>query len=92
MQPYTAYAAQTAQVLLNAIAASDGTRASVTKNVFGMKITNGILGTFQIGDQGDIIGQQQFTIGLGNSKSGQFDTYQVVNPDPALVAKITGSG
>jgi hypothetical protein len=92
VQPYTAYAAQTAQVLLNAIAASDGTRASVTKNVFGMKITNGILGSFQIGSQGDIIGQQQFTIGLGNSKSGQFDTYQVVNPDPALVAKITGSG
>ncbi len=92
VQPYTAYAAQTAQVLLNAIAASDGTRASVTKNVFGMKITNGILGTFQIGNQGDIIGQQQFTIGLGNSKTGQFDTYQVVNPDPSLVAKITGSG
>ena len=91
VQPYTAYAAQTAQVLLNAIAASDGTRASVTKHVFGMKITNGILGSFQIGSTGDIIGQQQFTIGVGNSKSGQFDTYQVVNPDPALVAKITGS-
>jgi hypothetical protein len=57
-----------------------------------MKITNGILGSFQIGPQGDIIGQQQFTVGLGNSKSGQFDTYQVVNPDPALVAKITGGG
>jgi branched-chain amino acid transport system substrate-binding protein len=90
VQPYTAYAAQTAQVLLNAIAASDGTRASVTKNVFGMKITNGILGTFQIGPKGDIIGQQQFTIGIG--KNGQFATYDVVNPDPALVAKITSGG
>jgi branched-chain amino acid transport system substrate-binding protein len=90
VQPYAAYAAQTAQVLLNAIAASDGTRASVTKNVFGMKITNGILGTFTIGPNGDIIGQQQFTVGIGNAKSGQFDTYDVVNPDPTLVAKITG--
>jgi branched-chain amino acid transport system substrate-binding protein len=90
VQPYAAYAAQTAQVLLNAIAASDGTRASVTKNVFGMKITDGILGTFQIGPNGDIIGQQQFTVGIGNATSGQFDTYDVVNPDPALVAKITG--
>jgi branched-chain amino acid transport system substrate-binding protein len=89
VQPYTAYAAQTAQVLINAIKASDGSRASVTKNVFGMKITDGILGTFQIGDKGDIIGQQQFTIGLGNSKTGEFDTYSVVNPDPALVQKIT---
>jgi branched-chain amino acid transport system substrate-binding protein len=89
VQPYTAYAAQTTQVLLNAIAASDGTRASVAKAVFGMKITNGILGTFQIGPTGDIIGQQQFTVGIGNAASGQFDTYDVVNPDPTLVAKIT---
>jgi hypothetical protein len=55
-----------------------------------MKITNGILGTFTIGPNGDIIGQQQFTVGIGNAKSGQFDTYDVVNPDPTLVAKITG--
>ena len=90
VQPYTAYAAQTAQVLLNAIAESDGTRDSVRSHVFGMKITNGILGTFTIGPKGDIIGQQQFTVGVG--KNGQFATYEVVNPDPALVAKITNGG
>jgi branched-chain amino acid transport system substrate-binding protein len=90
VQPYTAYAAQTTQVLLNAIAASDGTRDSVRSHVFGMKITNGILGTFTIGPKGDIIGQQQFTVGIG--KGGEFATYEVVNPDPALVAKITNGG
>jgi branched-chain amino acid transport system substrate-binding protein len=87
VQPYTAYAAQTAEVLLKAIEESDGTRASVTKNVFGMNITNGILGDFTIGPKGDIVGQQQFTVGVG--KDGEFATYDVVNPDPALVAKIT---
>ena len=92
VQPYTAYAAQTAQVLLNAIAASDGTRPSVTKNVFGMKITNGILGT--VPDRSTRVTSSVSSSSrsvIGNSKSGQFDTYQVVNPDPALVAKITGS-
>jgi branched-chain amino acid transport system substrate-binding protein len=90
VQPYTAYAAQTAQVLLKAIAASDGTRQSVTKNVLGIKITDGILGSFEIGSEGDIVGQQQFTVGVG--KNGEFATYEVVNPDPALVQQITGGG
>jgi len=87
VQPYTAYAAQTAQVLLNAIKQSDGTRQSVVDHVLNQKVTNGILGTFQIGPKGDIIGQQQFTVGIG--KNGQFQTYSVVNPDTALVQKIT---
>jgi ABC-type branched-subunit amino acid transport system substrate-binding protein len=90
VQPYTAYAAQTAQVLLKAIAASDGTRQSVTKNVLGIKITDGILGNFEIGSEGDIVGQQQFTVGVG--KNGEFATYEVVNPDPELVQQITGGG
>jgi branched-chain amino acid transport system substrate-binding protein len=51
--PYTAYAAQAAQVLLNAIAKSDGTRASVTAGLFGVKVANGILGDFSIDRNGD---------------------------------------
>jgi branched-chain amino acid transport system substrate-binding protein len=88
VQPYTAYAAQTAEVLLQAIAASDGTRQSVNNAVFGMSITNGILGDFTIGNSGDIVGQQQFTVGIG--KNGQFATYKVVNPDVKLVQAISG--
>jgi branched-chain amino acid transport system substrate-binding protein len=90
VQPYTAYAAQTAEVLLKAIAASDGTRQSVTNAVMGMTIQNGILGDFTIGNEGDIVGQQQFTVGV--AKNGEFATYQVVNPDVALVQKISGGG
>jgi hypothetical protein len=40
-------------VMLDAIATSDGTRASVTSNLFKTKITNGILGTFSIDKNGD---------------------------------------
>jgi branched-chain amino acid transport system substrate-binding protein len=51
--PYTAYAVQAAQVLLNSIAKSNGTRASVTSGLFGQKVKNGILGNFTIDKNGD---------------------------------------
>jgi len=88
LEPYTAYAAQAAEVLLSAIENSDGTRASVAKNMFGMQVTDGILGTFTIDDNRDISGANQFTIDIG--KSGHFTTDSVVNPDTQLVQEITG--
>src|SRR5206468_4047884 len=51
--PYTAYAAQAAQVLLGAIAKSNGTRASVTSKLFNLSVTNGVLGNFKIDSNGD---------------------------------------
>jgi branched-chain amino acid transport system substrate-binding protein len=51
--PYTAYAAQAAQVLLGAIAKSNGTRGSVASKLFNLKVTNGILGNFTIDKNGD---------------------------------------
>ncbi len=51
--PYSAYAAQAAQVVLNAIAKSDGTRLSVTKGITNVKVVNGILGNFSIDANGD---------------------------------------
>jgi branched-chain amino acid transport system substrate-binding protein len=51
--PYTAYAAQAAQVMLTSIAKSNGTRAEVAKGLFGLKVTNGILGNFSIDKNGD---------------------------------------
>ena len=51
--PYAAYGAQSMDVMLKAIAAGGGQRASTTKNLFGLTITNGILGTFTINSSGD---------------------------------------
>lgn len=46
-------AAQATDVMLDAIAASDGTRASVTRNLFKTRMSNGILGSFWITPTGD---------------------------------------
>jgi branched-chain amino acid transport system substrate-binding protein len=51
--PYTAYAAQAAQVLLTTIAKSNGSRSSVASGLFGLKVKNGILGSFAIDANGD---------------------------------------
>jgi branched-chain amino acid transport system substrate-binding protein len=50
---YAVNAAQVIDVLLSAIARSDGTRASVTRNLFRTRVSNGILGSFWITPTGD---------------------------------------
>jgi branched-chain amino acid transport system substrate-binding protein len=54
-EPFVAEAAQAAEVLLDAIARSDGSRASVVEEVFRTKVTNGFLGTFSFDRYGDIV-------------------------------------
>jgi branched-chain amino acid transport system substrate-binding protein len=53
VDPYSSYAAQAAQVLIEAIKTSDGTRPSVAENLFKTKVTNGILGDFKLDKNGD---------------------------------------
>jgi branched-chain amino acid transport system substrate-binding protein len=53
--PYAVYQAQGAQIMLNAIAHSNGTRASVTSALFKTHVKNGIMGTFHFDHNGDII-------------------------------------
>jgi ABC-type branched-subunit amino acid transport system substrate-binding protein len=48
-------AAQATEVLLDAIARSDGTRASVVEELFATKVENGILGSFSFDRYGDIV-------------------------------------
>ena len=52
--PYAVYQAQGAQIMLEAIKRSNGTRASVTTQMFKTKVKNGIMGTFHFDKNGDI--------------------------------------
>ncbi len=51
---YIVEAAQAAEVLLQAITRSDGTRGSVNRELRRLKVENGILGSFQFDRNGDI--------------------------------------
>jgi branched-chain amino acid transport system substrate-binding protein len=52
--PYSQYGAQAMQVMLQAVATGAGDRAKTTKAIFGINITNGIIGNFTINATGDI--------------------------------------
>jgi branched-chain amino acid transport system substrate-binding protein len=84
--PYSAYAAQSMQVVLDAIANSDGTRASVTDNLLHTKVTDGILGTFSINANGDTT-RNPVTVyqQVGSGKSGTGKTFKVEIPPASLV-------
>jgi ABC-type branched-subunit amino acid transport system substrate-binding protein/streptogramin lyase len=51
--PYAMYAAQAAEVMLDAIARSDGTRPSVTRELMTTRVQNGFLGSFRFDRNGD---------------------------------------
>ena len=74
--PYTAYAAQAASVLLDSIEESDGTRASVSEKLFNRDITGGILGDFKIDENGDT------TLGI-------VSVYQIKGQKETFVKTIT---
>ncbi|MDQ4029483.1 MAG: branched-chain amino acid ABC transporter substrate-binding protein, partial [Actinomycetota bacterium] len=53
VDPYAAYGAQAAVILLDAIERAGGERAQVAAELFNTKVENGILGTFEINENGD---------------------------------------
>ena len=86
VDPYAIYGAQAAQVLFNAIAASDGTRSDIIAKMFQTKVTDGLLGSFSINENGDpseasgaVVG---FTIYVATDK---LVTETVISPKPATV-------
>jgi branched-chain amino acid transport system substrate-binding protein len=82
--PYAVYAAQAAEIMVQAIAKSNGTRSSITANLFKTKIKNGILGTFTINANGDTSSNP---VTVYRVKSGQSTTFKVIVPPVSLVKK-----
>jgi branched-chain amino acid transport system substrate-binding protein len=93
VEPSTVYAAQATEVLLDAIARSNGTRSSVLEQLFGTHVKAGLLGTFAFDANGDTT-ESPITI-LRVSRGGGKNTLlsveggaveRVVRPSPRLVA------
>jgi branched-chain amino acid transport system substrate-binding protein len=80
--PYSAYAAQAAAVLLTAIENSDGTRKSVTEQLLKTKVNDGIIGTFTINSNGDTSSNP---VTIYRIKNGEQTTYKVITPPQDLV-------
>jgi len=81
--PYSVYAAQAAQVILKAIANSDGTRASVASELFKVNLPTGILGPVAFNANGDVSANP---VTIYTAKGGKAVTYKVIVPKNSLVA------
>jgi len=86
VNPYAAYAAQAAVVMLDAIANSDGSRGAVTNQLFQTNIKDGILGSFSINENGDTTANPVTVyIQQGSGTSGTGKTYKTIVPPQNLV-------
>jgi hypothetical protein len=91
VDPYAIYGAQAAQVMLNAIAASDGSRADVIAKLFEQKINDGYLGTFGINENGDPSGAEGAVVGFTIYKAtDKLTTVTTISPKPEVVEAARG--
>ena len=92
IDPYAIYGAQAAQVLLDAIAASDGSRQDVIAKMFQTKVTDGYLGSFDINENGDPSGAEGAVVGFTVYKAtDKLTTDKVISPKPEDVEAARGS-
>jgi len=93
IEPSAVYTAQATEVLLDAIARSDGTRSSVLEELFETRVRDGLLGSFAFDANGDTT-ESPITV-LRVARGGGSNTVQsveggvvedVVRPSPSLVA------
>ena len=91
--PAAVYAAQATEVLLDAIARSDGTRRSVLDELFRTRVVDGLLGSFRFDANGDISESPMTIVRIrrGGSDNGVqgivgAPVVRVVRPSPELVA------
>jgi branched-chain amino acid transport system substrate-binding protein len=86
VDPYAILGAQAARILLDAIERSDGSREGVIEEIFKTKVENGLIGTFEINENGDITGAKGaallFTIYKGTTK---LETLKTAAPKTNLV-------
>jgi branched-chain amino acid transport system substrate-binding protein len=91
IDPYAIYGAQAAQIVLDAIEASDGSRADIIKKIFETKVDGGLIGNFEINENGDpaqaggaVVG---FTIYRATTK---LEAVKTLSPKPENVEAARG--
>ena len=91
IDPYAIYGAQAAQTMLDAIAASDGTRADVITKLFESDVQNGLLGTFTFSADGDPVAEAGATVAITIYKAtDKLETLTTIAPKQTTVDAALG--
>jgi branched-chain amino acid transport system substrate-binding protein len=92
VDPYAAYGAQAAQVLLDAIERAGNDRAKITEELFNAKVENGILGSFEINENGDPALAEGAVVGFTIYRAEEeLETETTISPKPENVDAARGS-
>jgi branched-chain amino acid transport system substrate-binding protein len=90
VEPYTAYAAQAAELLLDAIEAGGEDRAAIIDNVLGAQVQGGILGDFEINPEGDRATGDVSTGAITVYEGPDWKDVKVITPSIELVTAAGG--
>jgi branched-chain amino acid transport system substrate-binding protein len=91
VDPYALHGAEAARVLLNALARSDGTRAGLRRALFGTRVKDGLLGSYELDAHGDPAAARGPVVGFTVYRAAtRFLPWTTVTPDPAVVAAARG--
>jgi branched-chain amino acid transport system substrate-binding protein len=81
---YSVRSAQSAQLLLDAIAASGGRRPRVAEHLLGRRVEGGLLDDFSIDEQGDTT---DTTIGIYRIESGRLKFVMPIDPPSEILSR-----
>ena len=91
VEPYSVYGAQSAQIFLQAIEEAGADRAGILESIFNYSVEDGLIGSFEINDNGDPAGGEGavvgFTIYMGTDK---LETETTISPKADLVEAAKG--
>jgi ABC-type branched-subunit amino acid transport system substrate-binding protein len=91
IDPYAIYGGQAARILLDAIAASDGSRADVIAKMFETEVNDGYLGSFSINENGDPAGAEGAVVGFTIYRATtELETETTISPSPEVVDAARG--
>jgi ABC-type branched-subunit amino acid transport system substrate-binding protein len=85
IDPYAAYGAAAAQLMLHAIGQSDGTRPSVAENILNTTVEDSVIGSFSINEEGDVDARGMT---IYQAKGGKLEVYKPIVPPDDLVAGL----
>jgi branched-chain amino acid transport system substrate-binding protein len=94
VDPYSAYGAQSAEILLDAIAAGGADRAAVIEAMFATEVADGILGSFTFNENGDPSGAEGAVVAISvyraSADTALAEVADVISPPAELVDSARG--
>jgi branched-chain amino acid transport system substrate-binding protein len=91
IDPYAIYGGQAAQTMLDAIAASDGSRSDVISKLFASDVSQGLLGSFTFSSDGDPVASAGATVAITVYKAtDKLETVKTIAPKQTTVDAALG--